>query len=815
MSHELSVNTDYKNIQRAKISIKGVVQGVGFRPFVFNLAMSSGIKGYVSNSSSGVIIDAEGSDLNTFINKVLSAPPALTRIKEFDITSMPPCGYTDFTIKKSSDSEGITIIPPDISICDDCLREIFDRTDRRYRYPFTNCTNCGPRYTIATGIPYDRAKTTMASFIMCPDCEAEYRNPRNRRFHAQPNACPVCGPQLELRVKSSECKVEKNPPLLPFIKGGVGGFGIKKAIELIKQGAIVAIKGIGGFHLCCDASNEDAVCRLRERKRKSNKPFAVMAPDVDAVKEFCTADEIEIKTLLSPEKPIVLLEKKKNNLIALSVSPNNRRYGVMLPYAPLHYLLFYYPDPELLPKNFGTNLNPPLPPFVKGGRGGITSHFSALIMTSGNLAEEPIVIDNDAAMERLKDIADAFLLHNRDIYMRADDSVCMVFEGRARFIRRSRGYVPVPIEIRYDSPEILAVGGELKNTFAIIKDRHAILSQHIGDAENHETMEFFQESLRNLKKIYKAEPAVLVHDLHPDYLTTRWAVNSGLKTAVVQHHHAHIVSCMLDNNLDEDVIGVSFDGTGYGSDGRIWGGEFMTADMEKFRREAHFKYIPMPGGDMAVKEPWRMAVSYIMDAFDDDSENVLESLGFYQRCGEDRIRNIAAMIKGQVNTHLTSSAGRLFDAVSSIVGLCDRVTFEAEAAIALEAICDEEVFDFYPVNIIDSAPRVIDFSPAVNSIVNDVREGLPKNIIASRFHNTISEVIGRVAERISLTSGLKKVVLSGGVFQNIFLLQRAIINLRDRGLNVYIHERVPANDGGISLGQAAIAAKKLRRKSGA
>ncbi|MBI5049963.1 MAG: carbamoyltransferase HypF [Nitrospirae bacterium] len=768
-------------MQRAKISIRGIVQGVGFRPFVFNLAMSSGIKGYVSNSSSGVIIDAEGSDLNTFINKVLSAPPALTRIKEFDITSMPPCGYTDFTIKESTDGNGITIIPPDISICNDCLREIFDRTDRRYRYPFTNCTNCGPRYTIATGIPYDRAKTTMASFIMCPDCEAEYHNPRNRRFHAQPNACAVCGPCLEFQISNFKIQIEeKKEP-------------VEAAIELLRKGAIIAIKGIGGFHLCCDASNEDAVCRLRERKRKSNKPFAVMAPDADAVKEFCTADEIEIKTLLSPEKPIVLLEKKKNNLIALSVSPNNRRYGVMLPYTPLHYLLFYYPLSSHFPV--------------------LTSNFYALVMTSGNLAEEPIVIDNDAAMERLKDIADAFLLHNRDIYMRADDSVCMVFEGRARFIRRSRGYVPMPVEIRYDSPEILAVGGELKNTFAIIKDRHAILSQHIGDAENHETMEFFQESLRNLKKIYKAEPAVLVHDLHPDYLTTRWAVNSGLKTAAVQHHHAHIVSCMLDNNLDEEVIGVSFDGTGYGSDGRIWGGEFMTADMEKFRREAHFKYIPMPGGDMAVKEPWRMAVSYIMDAFADDSENVLESLGFYQRCGEDRVRNIAAMIKGQVNTHLTSSAGRLFDAVSSIIGLCDRVTFEAEAAIALEAICDEEVFDFYPVNIIDSAPRVVDFSPAVNSIVNDIREGLPKNIIASRFHNTISEVIGRVAERISLTGGLKKVVLSGGVFQNRFLLQRAIINLRDKGLNVYIHERVPANDGGISLGQAGIAAKRLSQNS--
>lgn len=780
-----------KDIQRAQISIRGIVQGVGFRPFVFNLAMSMGMNGYVLNSSNGVIIDIEGRHIDTFIKNVLSSPPILARIKDFEVVTLQPLGYENFTIKESLNDKGITLIPPDISICNDCLKEIFDSRDRRYLYPFTNCTDCGPRYTIINDIPYDRKNTTMASFIMCPECEREYHTHGNRRFHAQPNACANCGPQITLRVTRHVLREKKeDSDETDIILSGAKA--IKETVNLLKQGAIVAIKGIGGFHLCCDATNENAVSRLRERKRKSNKPFALMAPDIETIKKFCAVDESEIKTLLSFERPIVLLEKIKNNLIAPSVAPNNKRYGAMLPYTPLHYLLFFYP--------FTSHLSL------------LTSHFLALVMTSGNLSEEPIVVDNGIALERLKDIADAFLINNRDIYMRTDDSVCIVIKGRPRLVRRSRGYAPMPAEMLYDSPEIIAVGGELKNTFTITKDKYAILSQHIGDVENHETMEFFEETLKNLKKIYKVEPIAVTHDLHPNYLTTRWAINSGLKTIPVQHHHAHIASCMLDNGIDDDVIGISFDGTGYGTDGKIWGGEFMIANLERFIRKGHFKYVLMPGGDMAVKEPWRMAVSYIIDAFGSNYENVFELLGFFEKYGERNIKNIITMIKKQINTYLTSSAGRLFDVLSAMIGLCDRVTFEAEAAISLEAICDEMVFDSYPVNIIDSAPMTVDFSPMIISIVKDINDKLPRNIIASKFHNTISEIIGRVVEKISLSSGIKKVALSGGVFQNRFLLQRALMNLREGGFDVYIHERVPTNDGGISLGQAAIAAKRLSQK---
>ncbi len=760
-------------IQRVKISIKGVVQGVGFRPFIFNLAVSAGMKGYVLNSSNGLIIDVEGRDADAFAEKILSSPPVLARIKEADVVSLPAFGYETFTIKESLDHEGITLVPPDISVCDDCLNEIFDGSNRRHGYPFTNCTNCGPRFTIINGIPYDREKTTMAVFTMCPECRAEYNNPADRRFHAQPNACPACGPKLELIIKSSGFGVSEEYP-------------VEGTIKLLKQGAVVAIKGIGGFHLCCDAENEDAVRRLRERKRKNNKPFALMSPDIETIKKFCALDDAETKTLLSFERPIVLLEKLTNDLIAPSVAPKNRRYGVMLPYTPLHYLLFSSQFPLL------------------------TSNFSALVMTSGNLAEEPIVINNDEAINKLGGIADAFLINDRDIYMRADDSVSVMFEGKPRLVRRSRGYVPMPVEMPFDMPEILAVGGELKNTFAVTKGGYAFISQHIGDLENHETMEFFEESLRNIKDIYRIDPAAVAHDLHPDYLTTRWALKSGLKKTAVQHHHAHIASCMMDNGIDESVIGAAFDGTGYGSDGNIWGGEFMIADLKDFSREGHFKYVPLPGGDAAVREPWRMAVSYIIDSFGDSYEDVLKSLGFFERCGEENIKRLTAIINKRVNTPLTSSAGRLFDAVSSMTGLCDRITFEGEAAIALEAVCDETVFDHYPVNITGRSPLIIDFSRTINAIVKDIQEGLPRQIIAARFHNTVSEAAGRVVENISERSGLRKAALSGGVFQNRFLLQRTSMDLREKGIEVLIHERVPANDGGLSLGQAAIAAKRLR-----
>ncbi|MDP2168705.1 MAG: carbamoyltransferase HypF [Thermodesulfovibrionales bacterium] len=749
-----------------RVTLTGVVQGVGFRPHVYNLASLMGLKGYVLNSAGGLTIEVEGGSIEEFVQRLTSAPPPLAEIKEVGIEPLPPLGYHDFSIRESTDGGGLTIIPPDIATCPDCLREVSDPSDRRYRYPFTNCTNCGPRYTIARGIPYDRANTTMSAFRMCPDCEAEYHDPGNRRFHAQPNACPSCGPSLKLLIRG---EVSAGDPLSGTIK-------------LLKEGRIVAVKGIGGFHLACDALNEDSVKTLRERKRKSNKPFAIMCPDVETARGFCLMDEVEEEALLSPRRPIVLLDKGFISPIAPSVSPSNMRLGVMLPYSPLHFLLF-----------------------EEGG-------FNALVMTSGNLSEEPIVIDNGTALQRLSGLADAFLLHDRDIFMRADDSVLMVAGGRPRLVRRARGYAPLPVSFHLDSGEVLSVGGELKNTFTLLKGKSAILSQHIGNMENDEALGFFEESLRNLKAIYRIEPKAVAHDLHPDYMTTIWAGRSGLKAYPVQHHHAHIASSMAENGLTGKVIGVSLDGMGLGPDGSVWGGEFMTADYGGFKRMGHFKCVPMPGGDMAVKEPWRMAVSYIYDAFGDDAFDIIKGLGVFR---ERDVEGILNMIKKGVNSPLTSSAGRLFDAVSSMLGLCQSITYEAEAAIALEGACqrpsgvykpssgDDRADNSYPLNISSYTPMVVDFSLTVIGIINDIKKCLPTDIISGRFHSTVAEAVGRTVERISGLTGLKRVVLSGGVFQNRLLLDLALDALNGRGLEVYSHEKVPTNDGGISLGQAA------------
>jgi len=812
---------------RVKILVTGIVQGVGFRPFVYSLAKSLNLKGYVLNSSKGVTIEIEGTNNDAFVERLTRDAPPLSQIMDVEVISMPYHGYEDFQIVKSEDEGSFTLISADVSICQDCYRELLDRNDRRYLYPFINCTNCGPRYTITKSVPYDRPNTTMSVFPMCPDCEREYLNPEDRRFHAQPNACPVCGPQVELKVKN-----EINPPSPPFNKGGMGGLldkklkvnekenPIKETIRLLKEGYIVAIKGLGGFHLACDASHEEAVNILRLRKRKSNKPFALMAPDVKTIRKFCDVSIEEENLLSSIKRPIVLLAKKES-LLPDAVSPKNPCIGFMLPYTPLHYLLFYYP----LNSDLATN------------HSSLASNFDALVMTSGNIAEEPIVIHNEDAVSKLPGIADAFLLHNRDIFMRVDDSVVRIMTdnkteiqshgdktegdtsgspkhqsiGSLSFIRRSRGYVPDPIPLHEDGPEVLGCGADIKNVFTLTKGRFAIPSQHIGDMENYETLQFFEESLRNLKNVYRVKPVALAYDLHPMYLSTRWALRQeDIQKFGIQHHHAHVASVMAEKGMNKKVIGVSFDGTGYGTDGNLWGGEFLIVDIKGFKRAGHLKYIPLPGGEVAVKEPWRITMSLIKDIAGDEATTYLKTLGFTDKYGDKRVQDIWKIIDNRQFSPLSSGAGRLFDGVSALMGVCDKNTFEGEAAIALEAITIPGIIDDYPVNVISADPVEIDFSHTILKIINDLDKGENKGIVSSKFHNTVVTAIMRVVQRLSQVYSIKDVVLCGGVFQNLYLLERVMSSLTSTGMEVHIHEKVPTNDAGISLGQAYIIRERIR-----
>ncbi|MEW6001347.1 MAG: carbamoyltransferase HypF [Nitrospirota bacterium] len=776
-------------MERKRILVRGIVQGVGFRPFVYSLAKSLNLKGFVMNSSKGVTIEIEGDGSDLFVERLNKEAPPLSQIMEVDVTSMPYHGYQNFQIVQSQDEGSFTLISPDVSICKDCFEELLDWDDRRYLYPFINCTNCGPRYTITKSIPYDRPNTTMSVFKMCKDCDEEYHNPEDRRFHAQPNACPVCGPQVELIVKE-----ENNPSPTRGEGKGEGDNPIKETIKLLKEGKIIAIKGLGGFHIACDATNEEAVNRLRLKKRKSNKPFALMAPDVETIKEFCEVSEEEEEILISIKRPIVLL-KKLDDCLPEAIAPKNPCIGFMLPYTPLHYLLFYYPTP-------------PLPPLTKGG---ITPNFDALVMTSGNISEEPIVIDNEEAVTKLSGIADAFLVHNRGIFMRVDDSVLRVTGSSLSFIRRSRGYVPDPVPLHEDGPDVLGCGADIKNTFTLTKGSFAIPSQHIGDMENYETLMFFEESLRNLKDVYRVKPEALAYDLHPMYLSTQWALRQeDIKKVGIQHHHAHVASVMAEKGIKEKVIGVSFDGTGYGTDGNLWGGEFLIADAISFKRAGHFKYIPLPGGEVAVKEPWRIGISYIVDIAGDEAMPYLESVGFIERYGDERVENIMKIIDKRQFSPLSSGAGRLFDAISAILGICDKNTFEGEAAIALESITLPDIFDDYPVDIKFREPMEIDFSHTILKIIEDLLKEKDKGIISSKFHNTIVTTIMRVVKKLSSQYGIKHVVLSGGVFQNMYLLERAIASLKSTGMEVYIHEKVASNDGGISLGQAYILRERIK-----
>jgi hydrogenase maturation protein HypF len=777
-------------IDSLHIAIKGVVQGVGFRPFVYNLAQELSLKGFVTNTSDGVFISVEGCNLDDFLERVRTESPPLSKIMSVDISPSEPTGYTVFSIKESSEKGTFTLVSPDISICNDCLRELFDRQDRRYHYPFINCTNCGPRYTITTSVPYDRRNTTMKVFEMCSDCDTEYHDPSNRRFHAQPNACPQCGPRVELT--GIDICLKDFPIDSP----------IRSARSLLKDGKIIAVRGLGGFHLACDATNNDAVKKLRQRKRKNNKPFAVMAPDIEAITSICHVSEKERQVLSLPSRPIVLLKKRLPAVLTDAVAPQNSTLGCMLPYTPLHYLLFYPDDLNSAPD------------------------FKALVMTSGNLSEEPIIIDLDDACSRLAPVADAFLTHNRDIHMRVDDSVVQIINERPDssgskyfFIRRSRGFAPNPIPLHSDGPDVLGCGADIKNTFTLIKGRYAIPSQHIGDMENYETVDFFEETLHNLTAAYRAEPEAIAYDLHPHYLSTKWALQQKsdaggrrITTQGIQHHYAHIASVMAEKGFKEKVIGISFDGNGYGADGTLWGGEFLICDIHGFKRAAHLKYVPLPGSEMAVREPWRIAVSYLQAATGDQLWDYIRP-EFIARHGKDRIEQIVTISEKREFSPLSSGAGRLFDAVSALLGICDINTYEGEAAIALESHVVQDVYEDYPVDVTFQDMIEIDFSYTILKIIEDLSNNVPTEVIATRFHNTVVTGIIAVTRKLSIMHNLHNVLLSGGVFQNRYLLKRLLDAFAQEECSVFLNETVPCNDAGISLGQAYLLRERIKRGS--
>jgi hydrogenase maturation protein HypF len=762
-----------------EIRITGIVQGVGFRPFVHKLAKALSIYGFVNNEDSSVIIVAEGhkSHIDEFCTRLRADAPKNSWIKEVSIKEHDFIGYKDFYIKKSSTSgERNTYISPDLSVCCDCSEEFFKSSDRRYMYPLINCTNCGPRFTIIEGTPYDRDKTTMKKFDMCSSCHKEYNDPNDRRYHAQPISCPHCGPAI--RIYDSTGKDIDDADVFLFCG------------RIISKGKILAVKGIGGYHLACDALNEEAVRRLRQRKIRDDKPFAVMVKNYEAALKYCHISPFERNLLESKEAPIVLLKIKENAQLPGPIAPGNPCLGVMLPYTPIHLGLI---------NAIGTEM---------------------LVMTSGNKSSEPIYYKDEEALSNLNDIADYFLVHDRDIYTRTDDSVTREVLGREYIIRRSRGYVPLPVYINLEDkvlPRVLALGGELKNTFCMTKGDDFYVSHHIGDLLNMETNISFEEGIDHFKRILDTDFDIAACDLHPEYLSTKYALGLNKKLHFVQHHHAHIASCMGENNLSGDVIGVAFDGTGYGEDGNIWGGEFFTGGYRGFKRTAHLEYIKMPGGDMAVKEPWRMALSYVCNSIKDNYDKIEGGRGiniddrvFLKDIDYKAIKTIELMMERNINCPLTSSMGRLFDAVSAILGIKHSINYEGQAAIELEYLASRSIvkkvkpYDFYMA--FENNKYIISTKELISDIIRSVIMREPKENIALRFHESIAEIVLKCCNKIRDESCLSRVVLSGGVFQNITLLKRCIELLSDNGFGVFFHQKVPSNDGGLSLGQAIIGA---------
>jgi len=748
-----------------RIHITGVVQGVGFRPFVYGLASRLGLLGWVQNTSAGVDLELDGDPeaITAFTHALRDEAPPLARIDGVQVENIKPKGFTEFQIVQSKPLKGaFQPISADVSICPDCEREMQDPKDRRYRYPFINCTNCGPRYTIIEDLPYDRPKTTMATFDMCPQCSAEYHDPLDRRFHAQPVACPECGPKVWLEIDQDRAAEAED--------------AIQATRRLLKVGKIVAIKGLGGFHLACDATQTEPVIELRRRKFRVDKAFAVMMLDLETVEKHCYLDERERKLICSHERPIVIVKRKHNSSIAQEVAPGQDTLGVMLPYTPLHYLLLEQ----------------------------VQGFPEALVMTSGNLGEEPIAIDNKDARDRLAPLADAFLMHDRGIRIRCDDSVVRVFEKDVYPLRRSRGFAPYPVYLHREAVHLLAVGGELKNTFCLTRGRYAFLSQHIGDLENYETLTSFEDNIAHLENLFRITPEAIVYDLHPNYMATRYALErserEGLPHIGVQHHHAHVAACMAENGLDgsNPVIGVSFDGTGYGDDGAIWGGEFLLCDYEGYERLSHLSYIPLPGGDKAVREPWRMALAWL-DRMGMEPETLPN---FIESTRSEEVRIVLQQIENNINSPPTSSMGRLFDAAAALCGIRQDVNYEAQAAIEFEALVDPDEVGAYTFGIEDG---IVDPIPVFRSLVKDAQEQVTVHKIAARFHNGLAQMIVEVCKDIRSMRGVTDVALSGGVWQNMILLSKTAVDLRKGGFSVYLHRDVPANDGGIALGQAIVA----------
>ncbi len=709
-------------------------------------------------------VEGETREIERFLREIREQAPPLSHIENISVTVGLPANHEKFEIRHSISEAGkYQLVSPDIATCPDCLHEIFDPADRRYRYPFTNCTNCGPRFTIIEDIPYDRPGTTMKAFRMCPECQKEYNDPLDRRFHAQPNACPSCGPQLELADAKGE----------PVPCDDV----IVKACELLKAGKIVAVKGLGGFLLACDATSQATVNRLRQRKNRPAKPLAVMVSTLDEVMRHCEVSIEEDKLLISPGSPIVLMKWKPESRITKAVAPGLSYLGVMLPYTPLHHLIM-------------REIRRPL------------------VMTSGNISEEPIAKDNDEALRRLGNIADYFLMHNRDIYARYDDSVMIIERDAPQFVRRARGYAPYPIHLPYESRQILACGAEEKNTFCLTRDNFAFVSQHIGDMENMETLEHFENTIALYKRLFRIEPEFIAHDMHPEYLPTKYAVElaekEGIELVPVQHHHAHIASCMAENGVEVPVIGVAFDGTGYGTDGHIWGGEFLVGDYTEFRRMDYLEYLPLPGGAQAIKKPYRTAIGYLLAL----GIELDRQLAFLKNVDPGEIDIIQGQIEQGINAPLTSSMGRLFDAVSALIGVRGVIEYEAQAAIDLETLAGKAINESarYPFSVTKNEDiNTIKVHDLLAAIVNDLHNRTPRARIAARFHNTVAQMILEICQKISPKTGINGVALSGGVFQNRLLLRKAVDLLESAGFEVYTHRQVPCNDGGISLGQVAIA----------
>ncbi|MBB6471065.1 carbamoyltransferase HypF [Sphaerisporangium rubeum] len=743
---------------RVDVRVEGVVQGVGFRPFVYGLATRLGLAGVVGNDAEGVFVEAEGprNRVEEFLVALRRDAPALARVERVRAVEGAPLGASGFAIARS-DTSGVrrALVSPDTATCDDCLREMADPADRRYRYAFVNCTACGPRFTIVRGVPYDRSRTTMAGFAMCAACAAEYHDPADRRFHAQPTCCPGCGPRLRLTAATG---------------AGLPGDPVAECAAALRDGGVAAVKGLGGYHLAVLASDEAAASALRRRKHREDKPFAVMVADAPRATLLCEVDGLAAALLTGPGRPVVLLPRRDRAPVAPSVAPGAPHLGLMLPYTPLHHLL-------------------------------LAATGEPIVLTSGNVSDEPIAHDDADAFTRLTGVADVFLTHDRPIHVRTDDSVVRPFRGGSMMLRRSRGHVPEPFTLPSGAARpVLACGAELKNTFCLAEGRRAFVSHHIGDLENHETLRSYTEGIAHLSRLFGVVPEVVAHDLHPEYLSTKHAFGlDGVELIGVQHHHAHIASCLADNGEQGPVIGVAFDGLGHGTDGTLWGGEFLLAGLAEAERAAHLVPVPMPGGAAAIRQPWRMAAAYLDAAYDGRPPEELAT--------DDRWHDVLTLARTGLASPLTSSAGRLFDAVSALLGVRHAVTYEGQAAVELERLADPAERGTYQATVTPGGVRGADL---VRAAADDLLSGVPREVIAARFHNAVTGLVVRRCEALRETSGLTTVALSGGVFQNMLLLDRTVTGLSAAGFRVLTHRRIPANDGGISLGQAVVAAARDR-----